>query len=94
MAIVSKRGPSVGVVVVEKEHENFYASNIFLSDGNRLAPHIHGRRPKGSVRSAEIRWRWTLKILWGAEPPAKRLARIAVAKPRSVHSRSGLVHHS
>jgi hypothetical protein len=37
--------------VVEKVHENFYASNIFLSDGNRLAPDIHGRRPKGSVRS-------------------------------------------
>jgi hypothetical protein len=49
MATASKRGPSVGVVTLLIEHENFYASNIFLSDGNRLAPNIHGRRPKGSV---------------------------------------------
>jgi hypothetical protein len=37
--------------VVEKEHKNLYASNIFLSDGNRLAPYLHRRRPKGAVRS-------------------------------------------
>jgi hypothetical protein len=39
------------VTLLKEEHENFYASNIFLSDSNRVAPHIHRRRSKGAVGS-------------------------------------------
>jgi hypothetical protein len=37
--------------IAEEEHKNSYASNIFLDDSNRVAPHIHRRRSKGAVRS-------------------------------------------
>jgi len=50
--IVGDWDSAAGIVtVLKKEHKNFYASNIFLSDSNRVAPHIHRRRSKGAVRS-------------------------------------------
>src|SRR5580704_7856589 len=42
--------PIVGVVTsLKEEHENS-ASRIFSNDRDCLAPHVHSRRAKGSVR--------------------------------------------
>jgi hypothetical protein len=42
---------AAGIVTLLKNHKNFYASNNFLSDSNRVAPHIHRHRSKGAVCS-------------------------------------------
>ena len=43
-------GDSEGVVTsLKEEHENS-ASRIFSNDRDCLAPHVHSRRAKGSVR--------------------------------------------
>jgi NADH dehydrogenase FAD-containing subunit len=51
--------------VVEKEHEVFYASNIFLSDATASRHTFIAAARKARCVLAEIRWRWTLKVLCG-----------------------------
>ncbi len=39
-------------------------SQLKSCGGDDFAPRLHGRRPEGSVRFlADVRWRWTLKVL-------------------------------
>ena len=53
-----------------------------------FVPRLHGRCPDGGCVLAEVRWLWTLKVLWGAACTDRNLcADPTLLNPCILHSR-------
>jgi hypothetical protein len=74
--------------VVEKECKNFYASNIFYPTATASRHTFIAVARKARCVLAEIRWRWTLKVLYAAAYVERNLwAEPGLLKPCIFHSR-------
>jgi hypothetical protein len=52
--------------IAEEEHKNLYASDIFYPTATASRHTFIAAVRKARCVLADIKWRWTLKILWGA----------------------------
>ena len=52
--------------IAEEEHKNFYASDIFYPTATASRHTFIAVARKARCVLAEIRWRWTLKVLYAA----------------------------